>query len=150
MSARDYVTLRVGGHLFGLDALVVHDVFYPRNITPVPLAPPEIIGVLNLRGRIVTAVCARARLAMKPRDPTAKPAKAVGLELGGDHYGLVVDEVESVVKLDPADLIPPPDNLPVRWAEIIPGVFRLPEGLLVVLDASKLITGGAGHYGAAA
>lgn len=62
MSVRDYVTVRVGGHLFGIEALSIQDVFYPRNITPVPLAAHEILGVLNLRGRIVTAVCARRRL----------------------------------------------------------------------------------------
>lgn len=150
MSVRDYVTVRVAGHLFGLEALGVQDVFYPRNITPVPLAAPEILGVLNLRGRIVTAICARTRLGMQPRDPAAKPPKAIGLEVGGDNYGLVVDEVESVVKLDPADLIPPPDNLPARWAEVIPGVFRLNNGLLVIFDAQKLLTGGMSILGAAA
>lgn len=150
MTIRDYVTVRVAGHLFGLEALGVQDVFYPRNITPVPLASSEILGVLNLRGRIVTAICARARLGMGALPPGAKPPKAIGLEVGGDNYGLIVDEVESVVKLDPADLIAPPDNLPTRWAEIIPGVFRLPEGLLVILDAPKLLTGGLGILGAAA
>lgn len=149
MTVRDYVTVRVAGHLFGLEALAVQDVFYPRHITPVPLATPEILGVLNLRGRIVTAICARTRLGMKPRDATAKPAKAIGLEIAGDNYGLVVDEVESVVKLDPADLIAPPDNLPARWADVIPGVFRLRDGLLVIFDAPKLLTGSPNLLGAA-
>jgi purine-binding chemotaxis protein CheW len=150
VTIRDYVTVRVSGHLFGLEALGVQDVFYPRNITPVPLASPEILGVLNLRGRIVTAICARGRLGMSPRAENAKPPKAIGLEVAGDNYGLVVDQVESVVKLDPADLIAAPDNLPARWAEIIPGVFRLPEGLLVILDAPKLLTGGPSLLGVAA
>jgi purine-binding chemotaxis protein CheW len=142
MSVRDYVTVRVAGHLFGIEALAIQDVFYPRNITPVPLAAPEILGVLNLRGRIVTAVCARRRLGLKPRDPGAPEPKAVGIEVGGDNYGLIVDQVESVVKLDSDEMIAPPDNLPPRWAEIIPGVFRLPDTLLVIFDAPRLLTAG--------
>ncbi|WP_419254161.1 chemotaxis protein CheW [Caulobacter sp. ErkDOM-YI] len=142
MSVRDYVTVRVAGHLFGIEALAIQDVFYPRNITPVPLAAPEILGVLNLRGRIVTAVCARRRLGLKPRDPGEPESKAIGIEVGGDNYGLIVDQVESVVKLDSDEMIAPPDNLPPRWAEIIPGVFRLPDSLLVIFDAPRLLTAG--------
>lgn len=142
MSVRDYVTVRVGGHLFGIEALAIQDVFYPRNITPVPLAAPEILGVLNLRGRIVTAVCARKRLGLQPRDPSAPEPKAIGIEVGGDNYGLIVDQVESVVKLDSDHMIAPPNNLPPRWLEIIPGVFRLPDSLLVIFDAPRLLTSG--------
>jgi purine-binding chemotaxis protein CheW len=142
MSVRDYVTVRVGGHLFGIEALSIQDVFYPRNITPVPLAAHEILGVLNLRGRIVTAVCARRRLGLQPREAGAPEPKAVGIEVGGDNYGLIVDQVESVMKLDSDEMIPPPNNLPPRWAEIIPGVFRLPDSLLVIFDAPRLLTAG--------
>lgn len=141
MSVVDYVTVRVGGHLFGIEALAIQDVFHPRNITPTPLSPPEILGVLNLRGRIVTALCVRCRLGLGQREPGRPEPKAVGMEVGGDNYGLVVDSVEEVVKLDPEQMIPPPDNLPARWAEIIQGVFRLPDTLMVVLDARRLITG---------
>lgn len=150
MSVKDYVTVRVGGQLFGLEALSVQDIFYPRNITPVPLAAPEILGVLNLRGRIVTAVCARKRLSVPERQAGDPEPKAVGIEIGGDNYGLVVDQVEEVVKLDSDHMIAPPNNLPVRWAEIIQGVFRLPGELLVVFDAKRLLTSEVGLAGAMA
>jgi len=139
MSLRDYLTVRVGDHLFGIEASVVQDVFNPRNITPVPLAHDEVLGLLNLRGRIVTAVSARRRLGLSGAGD-ADP-KAVGIETQGDSYGLVVDKVEAVMKLDPVNLIPPPDNLPARWAEIIVGVFRTPDTLLVVLDPVRLLAG---------
>ena len=150
MRVRDYVTVRVGGQLVGIEAWSVQDVFYPRNITPVPLATPEILGVLNLRGRIVTAVCARRRLGVKPRPPEAPEPKAVGMEIAGDNYGLVVDHVEAVVKLDRDHMIPPPDNLPPRWSEIIEGVFRLPDELLVIFDGRRLLTSETASHGAAA
>lgn len=148
MSIRDYVTLRVGGQLFGVDAGRVHDVFHPRGLTPVPLSRQEIAGVLNLRGRIVTAVCARSRLGMDPRPADAPEPMAIGLEIGGDSYGLVIDTVEEVLKLDDEQFHTAPGNLPPRWTEIVIGVQRLEEELLIVLDAHKLLD--AAHLKAAA
>jgi purine-binding chemotaxis protein CheW len=139
MSLRDYVTLRVGGQLFGVDASRVHDVFHPRGLTPVPLSRPEIDGVLNLRGRIVTAVCARQRLGLPPRGPEAPEPLAIGLEVGGDSYGLIIDQVDEVLKLEDESFHNPPGNLPPRWAEIIVGVYQLEKELLIVLDPHKLL-----------
>ena len=64
----EYVTAMIGGQLFGLPISRVQDVFMPDRMTRVPLAPPEIAGVLNLRGRIVTAIDMRRRLGLPPRD----------------------------------------------------------------------------------
>lgn len=150
MSVKDFVTVRVGGQLFGVETLAVQDVFNPRNITTVPLASPEILGVLNLRGRIVTAVCARKRLGLPARADDAPEPKALGIEVGGDNYGLVVDAAEGVVKLDSDLLIPPPSNLPPRWTGIIQGVFRLDEELLVVFDAERLLAFDSNSLGVAA
>ena len=139
MSVCDYVTVRVQGQLFGIEAAAVQDVFLPRNVTPVPLANAEIVGVLNLRGRIVTAVCARRRLGLPPLAEGAPEPKADGIEIGGYSYGLGVDAVESVIKLETDELISPPGALPQRWAEIISAVFRLDGELLVVFDVRKLL-----------
>ena len=139
MSVRDYVTVRVSGQLFGIEAAAVQDVFLPRAVTPVPLANPEIVGVLNLRGRIVTAVCARRRLGLPPLPAGAPEPKAVGIEIRGDSYGLVVDAVEAVIKLETDELISPPGALPARWAEIISAVSRLENELLVVFDVGRLL-----------
>jgi len=147
MSLRDYVTLRVGGQLFGVDAARVHDVFHPRGLTPVPLGRSEIAGVLNLRGRIVTAVCARRRLGLPPREANAPEPLAIGLEVHGDSYGLVIDSVDEVLKLDDEKFHAPPGNLPPRWAEIIVGVYQLEKELLIVLDPHTLLD--AAHLKAA-
>lgn len=141
MSLRDYVTLRVENQLFGVDASVVHDVFHPRGLTPVPLARPEISGVLNLRGRIVTAVCARTRLGLPPRAEGAE-SMAIGLEVGGDSYGLIVDSVDEVLKLDDEKFHAPPANTPQRWLDMITGVFRLDNELLIALNAHKILDSG--------
>ena len=150
MSMRDYVTFQISDQTFGVETLAVQDVFIPRLITPVPLARPEILGVLNLRGRVVTAVCGRSRLGMAPRAAGAFAPKAIGIEIAGDNYGLVVDRVEAVVKLDADDMIAPPSHLPPRWTEVIDGVFRLPDDLLVILNIKRLLIGDASSFGAAA
>ena len=138
MSVSDIVTVRVGGHLCGFDAQSVQDVFHPRGLTPVPCSGADIVGLLNLRGRIVTAVCMRLRLGLPPRPDDAPEPKAVGVELGGDNYGLVVDGVESVITVDSDDVIAPPGDLPPRWAELIQGVVRLEGELLVLLNVERL------------
>ena len=74
----EYVTVLLGGQLFGLPISQVQDVFMPQRLTRVPLARPEIAGVLNLRGRIVTAIDMHCRLALGKR-ATDKTTMAVGI-----------------------------------------------------------------------
>lgn len=139
MSPLDIVTFRLDGQLCGVDTREVLDVFRPICVTPVPLARGDVLGVLNLRGRIVTAICARRRLGIADRAPSAPEPKAIGMECGGDHYGLVVDCVEGVLKLDEADLIPPPERLSQRWSHIVQGVFRMETELMILLSGRALI-----------
>jgi purine-binding chemotaxis protein CheW len=129
----EYVTATIGGQLFGLPIGRVLDVFEPARITRVPLAPPEIAGVLNLRGRIVTAIEMRRRLGLPPRGQGEK-VMAIGIERDGESYGLLVDGVGEVitVKASSADAVPA--NLDPAWARIASGVHRLEGRLLVVLD----------------
>src|SRR3982750_1442705 len=84
----EYVTAMIGGQLFGLPISRVQDVFMPERLTRVPLSPREIAGVLNLRGRIVTVVDMRARLGL-PKNEEGKPPMAVGVDLGGESYGVL-------------------------------------------------------------
>ena len=78
-SVCEYVTAVIGGQLFGLPILRVQDVFAPERLTKVPLAPAEIAGVLNLRGRIVTLIDMRRRLGLG-QSGDDRPAMAVGVE----------------------------------------------------------------------
>src|SRR6201989_2017469 len=94
----EYVTVLIGGQLFGLPISRVQDVFMPDRLTRVPLAPPENAGVVNLRGRIVTTMDMRRRLGLPPRDDN-KPSMAVGIEQKGESYGLLIDTVGEVMKL---------------------------------------------------
>lgn len=133
-----FVTVVTGGQLFGLRIERVRDVFVPRGLSHVPLAPPEIAGVLNLRGRIVTAIDLRRRLGLPPREDGGAPV-AVGIEERGELYGLIVDRVGDVLKLKRSSYEPNPVNLDRRWTKVCAGVHRLDHGLMVVLDVDKVL-----------
>src|SRR3954467_1272041 len=94
----EYVTAMIGGQLFGLPISRVQDVFMPERLTRVPLSPNEIAGVLKLRGRIVTVIDMRARLGW-PRNEAGKPPMAVGVDLRGESYGLLIDQIGEVLTL---------------------------------------------------
>ncbi|WP_417766877.1 chemotaxis protein CheW [Stappia sp.] len=132
-----YVTVIIGGQLFGLPISQVHDVFVPESVTRVPLAAPEVAGVLNLRGRIVTAIDMRKRLHLPNRDENTQ-VMAVGIEHKGESYGLVIDQVGEVLRLSGDSMEANPSNLDKRWAEISGGVHRLDGKLMIVLDVARL------------
>lgn len=141
----DYVTVTVGGQLFGLPIARVQDVFIATRITPVPLAPREIIGLINLRGRVVTAVCMRRRMghANAPDGSAAcceRELTAVGIDLGGEAFALIVDSVGEVMRLSRATFEPVPIHLDRAWASLAKGVHRLDDRLLVVIDVDTVLT----------
>ncbi|MAP96583.1 MAG: chemotaxis protein CheW [Ponticaulis sp.] len=142
MSSSEYITLYIGGQLFGASVARIHDVFAPTSITPVPLSPPEVAGLLNLRGRIVTAIDTRARLGLPPRDPEAD-IMAIGIEKGSESFGLIIDEVGEVMTLDDSDREDVPGNLDPVWAQVAAGVYRLKDRLLVLMDIDKVLSFGA-------
>ena len=134
-----FVTVETAGQVFGLDLDQVRDVFVPRGLSPVPLAPNEVAGLLNLRGRIVTAIDLRRRLGLGPRHASTSPV-AVGIERHGELYGLIVDRVGDVVRLPRSRREANPVNLEARWAEVCRGVYQLEDGLMVVIDVEKVLT----------
>ena len=134
----EYVTTVIGGQLFGLPISRVQDVFMPERLTRVPLASGDVAGVLNLRGRIVTAIDMRARLGL-PKEETDRPPMAVGVELRGESYGLLIDSIGEVLKLPDDGREVNPVNLDPRMAKMSAGVHRLDGQLMVVLDVDRVL-----------
>jgi len=132
------LTLTVAGQLCGVPALAVRDVLGPQSITRIPLAPPEVAGSLNLRGRIVTAIDLRRRLHLAAWEAGAKPMSVV-VEHQGELYSLLADNVGEVLSLNPAERAANPPTLDAAWKEVSLGVHRLGESLLVVLDVERLM-----------
>lgn len=133
-----FVTLMLGGQLCGVPVLAVREVITNSKIVRVPLAPPEIAGNINLRGRIVTAIDTRCRLGLEPARETADRVALVA-ESDGALYALLIDQVQEVLSLR-ADMIEEtPSNLSATWRQFSNGVYRLPERLMVVLDIERLL-----------
>jgi len=134
----EYVTAMIGEQLFGLPISRVQDVFMPERVTRVPLASREIAGVLNLRGRIVTVIDMRARLGL-PNPADGKPPMAVGVDLRGESYGLMIDQIGEVLRLPEDGREDNPVNLDPRMAKLAGGVHRLDGQLMVVLDVDRVL-----------
>ena len=135
---KEYVTAMIGGQLFGLPILRVQDVFMPERLTRVPLAPLEIAGVLNLRGRIVTLIDMRGRLGFGASGDDGA-SMAIGVESRGESYGLLIDSVGEVLKLDDSTREPNPINLDPRLARVSAGIHRLDGQLLMVVDVDRVL-----------
>jgi purine-binding chemotaxis protein CheW len=135
---RMFVILTVADQLCGVPVVGVRDILGEQAITRIPLAPQEIAGSLNLRGRIVTAIDLRERLHLPPaRDGT--PRMSVVAEQGGELYALLVDQVSEVMTLKASAFERNPPTLPASWAQFSSGIFRLENQLLVVLDVARLL-----------
>lgn len=132
------LTLTVGGQLCGVPVLLVRDVLAAQSITPIPLAPVEIEGAMNLRGRIVTAVDLRRRLGLPLREAGAEPMSIV-VEHGGELYSMLADAVGDVVPLAAADRAPNPPTLDALWRDVSRGVHRSDGQLLILLDVERLL-----------
>ena len=134
----EYVTTMIGGQLFGMPISRVQDVFMPERLTRVPLSSGDVAGVLNLRGRIVTAIDMRARLGLA-KNEDGKPPMAVGVELRGESYGLLIDSIGEVLKLADDSREVNPVNLDPRLTKMASGVHRLDGQLMVVLDVDRIL-----------
>ncbi len=144
----EYLTIYIEGQLFGMSIEQVHDVFLIDAMTPVPLSIPEVAGVLNLRGRIVTAIDMRQRLNLPPKSDDSR-IMAAGVEYRGESYGLIIDNVGEVLRFGEDRIEANPTNMDARWRNVSAGVCRLENDLLVVLDVEKVLDFGQEQSAAA-
>src|SRR3569623_2132006 len=120
----EYVTAMIGGQLFGLPISCVQDVFMPERLTRVPLASNDNAGVLNLRGRIVTAIDLRARLGL-PKIEDGRPPKAIVEDHRGASYGLLIGSIGEVMKLSADSREMSPVNLDRGMEKVASDIHRL-------------------------
>lgn len=133
----DYVTMTIADQLFGIPVLTVQDVLAPQRITRIPLAPPEVAGSLNLRGRIVTAIDMRKRLGLPPKEK-AGHGMSIVVEYEGEAYSLLVDEVGEVLSLSASTYERNPVTIDARWRGISSGLYPLEGCLLIVFNIAAL------------
>jgi purine-binding chemotaxis protein CheW len=131
-------TFALDGLLFGVEVVRVQEVIRYQEMTRVPLASPVIRGLINLRGQIVTALDMRARLEFPPRDPSELPMNVV-LRSEDGAISLLVDEIGEVVEVHEEAFERPPETISSLGRELILGVYKLDERLLLLLDTDKAI-----------
>ncbi|MDP2360512.1 MAG: chemotaxis protein CheW [bacterium] len=130
-------TFYLNGFFFGVDVKIVQEVNRFQSMTPVPMAPRVVSGLINLRGQIVTAIDLRRRLEMPDRDDSKAPMNVVIRDAETVH-SLLVDEVGDVVSVDESTWEAPPDTLEGRMRELITGTHKLENQLLLLLDVKNL------------
>jgi purine-binding chemotaxis protein CheW len=135
----EFVTVIIDGQMLGIPVLIVDDVLGARSITPVPLSPKAVAGVLNLRGRIVTAIDVRRRLGLAPLEDRTK-CMSVVVEHNGEPYSLLVDSVGEVLAINSAQCHANPPTLPENWRAVSKGIYQLEDELLLLLDVGGLLT----------
>lgn len=136
---RQFVSFRINNELMGIPVSVVQEVLTAQQIAETPLARPEVAGLLNLRGQIVTAVNLRRRLGL-PERAGGVPSMNVVVRHLGESFSLLVDDVGDVITVDGKLAEPPPRTLDARWRSLVSGVIRLDEGLFVILDLSAVLS----------
>lgn len=134
----DYVTFKIADQLFGIPVLKVQDILMPDHIAFIPLAPKEVAGSINLRGRIVTVIDVRVRLGLPKRSDDGQ-SMGVTVEHANDLYSLLVDNVGEVLSLDEKNYERSPSTLDPIWREFSSGVYRLDGILMVVLDVDRML-----------
>ncbi|MBL8660855.1 MAG: chemotaxis protein CheW [Rhodospirillales bacterium] len=137
---REFLTFTVGRQTFGLPLGAVDDVLDERPLTPVPLAPAEVAGSINLRGRIITAIDVRRCLGMPKAAPNAAHMSIV-TEHDGELFSLVVDAVGEVIAVSEGFHEDNPVTLDEHWRGFSAGIYRLESDLMVVLEVGPLLDG---------
>ena len=138
--SKEFLTIIIAGQRFGIPILQVQDVLGEQTIAKIPLAPPEVAGSLNLRGRIVTAIDMRCRLGIKPQNEDTHSEMGVVVEHDNELYSLIIDQVGDVMRLKNKNFETTPATLDPLWKEIASGIYRLEDELLVILDVPKFLS----------
>lgn len=132
-----YCTFTLDDLYLGVPVEQVQEVIRFQEMTDVPLAPPDVLGLMNLRGQIVTALDLRRKMGLKDRAEDEHPMNVI---IAGEDgpVSLLVDEIGDVLEVEAAQRENPPDTLNLTIRELVLGVYKLEGSLLLVLDAERL------------
>jgi purine-binding chemotaxis protein CheW len=133
-----FCTFRLGSYYFGVEVERVQEVIRHQNMTRIPLAPPHIRGLINLRGQIVTAIELRRPVGLPDRPADQLPMNVV-VRCDDAAVSLLVDEIDEVVSVAPDSFAAPPNNLAPTLRQLLRGVHKLPDRLLLLLDIDQVL-----------
>jgi len=137
---KQYCSFIVGELLVGIEVDRVREILTDQDVTPVPLAPTSVLGLLNLRGELMTVVDARRRLGLHERDGD-QPAAHVIVVTGGEALSLVFDAEKEVVEVDPATARDVPEIIPSEIRTLLSEIYELADStLLLALDPDRALS----------
>ena len=131
-------TFHVGKYLFGVDVSLVQEVVRLQMITPVPLAAPEIAGLINLRGEVLTAIDLRTRLGLPPAEASREPVNVV-VRVDDEPVSMLVDEIGGVLEVSQVPFEQTPSTVDERVRDLLLGAYTLPDRLLLALNARAVL-----------
>lgn len=134
-----WVTFRLGHEIYGVDVLRVQEVRRHREIAPVPGADSDVLGIVNLRGSVVTVIDGRTRLGHTP-EPITDTTRIVIVDVEGEMVGLLVDEVAEVVYLRRSEIDGSPRVNSDETRRFISGVCNKDDKLYILLSIDKLLS----------
>ena len=137
-STHQFCTFFIDGHCFGTSVAMVKEVIQFQPITRVPLAPDVIVGLMNLRGQIVSVMDLRRRLEF-PACPCGQRPVNVVVQARDSTVSLLVDEIGDVIEVQEDTFEAPPVTLQGFVREMLRGVYKLPERLLLLLDIERVV-----------
>jgi purine-binding chemotaxis protein CheW len=137
-TALQLCTLTLDRHWFGIEVVQIQEILRWQQLTRVPLAPPVVCGLMNLRGQIVTAIDLRRRLGLPDRPPEAEPTNVV-VQTDGGVVSLLADAVGDVIEVASDDVERPPETLHRTLRELTRGACKLKDRLLLVLDTALVV-----------
>ncbi|MGH9700557.1 MAG: chemotaxis protein CheW [Candidatus Acidiferrales bacterium] len=143
VAARQFCTFYLDKLLFGVDLEGVQEVVRALDVTPIPLAPKVVRGIINLRGQIVTAIDLRGQLELEPRQAEEPPMNVVVRGEDG-AVSLLVDHIGDVIEAEESSFERPPETLSPNVRSMIAGIHKLDGRLLHVLDIAKVCRMGEG------
>ncbi len=139
INIQQWVTFSLDGEVYGVNVLQVQEVLKYTEIAPVPGAPDYILGILNLRGNVVTVIDTRHRFGLEPVEH-CDDTRIIIVEADRKVVGILVDSVSEVIQLSPSEIDDPPNLTATDSAKYFMGVVNKEDSLLILVDLDKLLT----------
>lgn len=138
-TSSSYVTFSLADETYAIDVLQVQEVLKLTEIAPVPGVPNYILGIINLRGDVVTVIDARRRMGLPEREPD-DASRIVIIDIDNQNVGIMVDAVAEVVQIPPESVDPAPAVGNDQSSRFILGVTSSEEGLTILISLEKLLS----------
>ncbi len=134
--ANQVCTFYLDTQMYGVAVESVQEVIRYQHMTDVPLAPTSVVGLINLRGQIVTAIDLRRRLGIQDRPTEQLPMNVVVRGEDG-AISFLVDQIGDVQQIDQANLEPLPDTLEGVSRDMLSGAYKMKDRLLLILNTER-------------